>query len=396
MILLDPRKSACPFCGQLFVRLGGHLSRCKERQGREYTSYLAKHPTIPKTNQRGRCPTCNRVFKRLDTHFRTSATCKRLVSSPHDSPCTAQLLSQTMNTAPCAAQLPLNTVDIGTTVDTGTATPTLQLQPAVSVPSTLNHIQLPPPFNMPKSDEDGKADYSSLGSILVHQVLAAKSVDDKNMVLCEGIYNHFSSKYGLRKTTHPRKPRVKRHNRAFKKPTQEKNTARRELRAAKREGKEKGTIKEIATKFHQLIRLHSKAKREQLRSRLNLEAGKARQECAKNFLRFAAKIFDGEDETPEPAFSAEDAESFFKEVYSTSPRPFQRPSWLPEANSPHCAFNDDPITTSEISGVIKRINSSSSPSPIDRVSYRLFKKCPALVQALVDLFNACWVVNIHT
>ena len=51
----------------------------------------------------------------------------------------------------------------------------------------------------------------------------------------------------------------------------------------RREGKEEGAIKEVARRFHRLIRLHSKAKREQLRSRLNLEAGKARQECAKNF-----------------------------------------------------------------------------------------------------------------
>jgi hypothetical protein len=51
--------------------------------------------------------------------------------------------------------------------------------------------------------------------------------------------------------------------------------ARRELRAARREGRDEGVIKEVATKFHRLIRLHSKAKREQLRARLKLEAGKA-------------------------------------------------------------------------------------------------------------------------
>ena len=52
--------------------------------------------------------------------------------------------------------------------------------------------------------------------------------------------------------------------------------ARRELKAARREGKDEGVIKEVARKFHQLIRLHSKAKREQMRARLNLEARKAR------------------------------------------------------------------------------------------------------------------------
>lgn len=151
----------------------------------------------------------------------------------------------------------------------------------------------------------------------------------------------------------------------------------------------------MARRFHHLIRLHSKAKREQLRSQLNLEAGKARQDCAKNFWKFAVKILDEKDESPAPAFSAEDVESFFKQVYSTKPKPFQRPAWLPEASQPHCAFNDDPISLSEISGIIKGIHSFSSPSPIDRVSYMIFKKCPALMQALVNLYNACCESQVH-
>ena len=59
-------------------------------------------------------------------------------------------------------------------------------------------------------------------------------------------------------------------------------------------------------------------------------------------------------------------------------------------NAPQCAFNDDPISISEVCGVIKRTNSFSSPSPIGRVSYKIFKKCPALLPALLDLYNACW------
>ena len=146
----------------------------------------------------------------------------------------------------------------------------------------------------------------------------------------------------------------------------------------------------MARKFHQLIRLHSKAKREQMRARLNLEARKARQECAKCFWRFAATVLDGREESPEPAFSADKAESYFREVYSSSPREFARPSWLPASKPPDCAFNDSPITLSEISDTIKRSESSSSPSPIDRVSYRILKKCQTLLPALVDLYNACW------
>ena len=37
--------------------------------------------------------------------------------------------------------------------------------------------------------------------------------------------------------------------------------------------------------------------------------------------------------------------------------------------------------------MIKKSRSSSTPSPIDRISYTVFKKCPSLRPALLDLFN---------
>ena len=150
---------------------------------------------------------------------------------------------------------------------------------------------------MPQSDEDWEADSTALG----HQVLAAQSVDDKNMVLCAGIYNYFTLKYGTDDKGKSGKKSAKKHNRAFKRLTQDKNRARRQLMAVRREGKEEGIIKEVARRFHQLIRLHSKAKKEQMRSRLNLEAGKAgkaRQECARSFWKFAAKVLDGRVSQP--------------------------------------------------------------------------------------------------
>jgi hypothetical protein len=74
---------------------------------------------------------------------------------------------------------------------------------------------------------------------------------------------------------------------------------------------------------------------------------------------------DGSDESPQPVFSAVEAEGFFRKVYCTSPREFQRTNWLPAMNLPQYAFNDAVITASEISNVIERSKSTASPSPID-------------------------------
>ena len=49
-----------------------------------------------------------------------------------------------------------------------------------------------------------------------------------------------------------------------------------------------------------------------------------------------------------------------------------------------------PFTDSEIFRVMKKMKATSAPSPFDRIGYVVFKKCPALIPALVDIFNLCW------
>ena len=44
----------------------------------------------------------------------------------------------------------------------------------------------------------------------------------------------------------------------------------------------------------------------------------------------------------------------------------------------------------EVIGKIKRTRSKSAPSPLDGISYEIFKRCPALWPALLDLYNCCW------
>ena len=222
------------------------------------------------------------------------------------------------------------------------------------------------------SAAEWEEDDTSLTNALVPAVLQAQCVEDKNKILCEGIYGYFASKYGtiqIKPSKVHSVQRPRKHNRAVKKITKEKNIARRELRRAIKEGKKDDIIKDIARKFHKMIRMHSRAKKEQLKSRLNLEAGKARLECARNLWRYAAKILDGEEDLNEPSFSVKDAEEFFKKVYSRPPSKFQRPQWLPPMNRPQVAFDDSAITLSELAEVIRRTKNSSSPSPMDRVGY---------------------------
>ena len=155
-----------------------------------------------------------------------------------------------MNNEECMSKQPQSAAPVFTADAPSSQTPSFPLLPS---------------FNIPQSQTDWDADNSTLGGTLVQQVVDAPSVDVKNSVLCNGICSHFTSKYGLckkgRKSQRAATTRPRRHNRTMKKVTQQKNEARRELRAARRDGRDEITIREVARKFHTLIRLHSKTKK---------------------------------------------------------------------------------------------------------------------------------------
>ena len=91
-----------------------------------------------------------------------------------------------------------------------------------------------------------------------------------------------------------------------------------------------------------------------------------------------------------PAFNANKAESFFKRLYSSEPKEFEQPAWLPTPPSPATPFNEEFISNEEIQQAISNSKSQSTPSPRDQVPYMILKRCPSLAAALLDLYNACW------
>ena len=89
----------------------------------------------------------------------------------------------------------------------------------------------------------------------------------------------------------------------------------------------------------------------------------------------AVKILD--DDRPSntiPAFNSQAAESFITNISIVVPlSPFSDLStWLQNLQpQPTYEFDDEPIITKEVIQVIKNNRSSSSPSPIDQVPYRV-------------------------
>ena len=378
-------------------------------------SFLS-HKTLTKStaSKKQRCPNCRRLLKRLDTHLRLSASCKHasapLGFEPVRSSCDNRRVVSNISTAehhPVRVSEDLPVSDHVTYQDT--TEPSLPVSPSsVLLPPSISHghsaytpisstaPSMLKPLKCPKSDEEWQEADTHMCAVVVPAVLSAQTIEDKNFALCSGIYSYFANRHGVRRSpqrTNKRKERRSRKENSHKEQIRsERNKLRNNLRRARRNGQSQEVIKEIARNFHQLLRQFSSAnKAEQCGERRRRALGQSRK-CARNFSGFVREVLDSDGIgcVSEPSFDAASAQDFFKNIYTSEEKVFTRPAWLPEAPSPDHPFNEGPLTHEELSRVVKKVKTRSSPCPLDQVPYSVFRHCPSLLQALLCLFNLCW------
>ena len=336
---------------------------------------------------------CHHLFKRLDTHYRVSATCKKIntIHSPN-----------TPNMPSSLEQFPPNTSTAEEAIfftahnsNSAASAPAAMIAGAITTNTagdiTTNTTPTKESPNLPKTPEAWeKADYY-FKTILVPTVLAATSPQDMNTILCEGIYSFFALTHGSK--TSPAKKTKKRplHNRVLKEVERKEKEAMRELKSANRSGSPSEVVHSIADRFFSLVRAHNQLKKVSNARLQARDVKAARGRCYRDFRGCAREVLDGKlgQELP-PAFSDEVATTFFSRVYSLAPRGFIQPDWMPSPSLPEVELDCRPFSPREVTSVIKRMKTQSAPSPFDRVGYVVFKKCPSLIPALVRLFNTCW------
>ena len=116
-------------------------------------------------------------------------------------------------------------------------------------------------------------------------------------------------------------------------------------------------------------------------------------QCHENLWGFTRDLLDNDSASAiQPSFSESTATSYFSSIYQSTPRTFTQPSLLPSSLAPVVQFNQEDISMAEIVQPVKR--SRSTPSPVDRIPYLVFKKCPALMVALHNILNLCWATSV--
>ena len=194
-----------PFLQYSIQEVGNHLPYCKQRDGRDYSQYLAPK-TLKKRSQspkKAKCPKCDKYFMRLDTHLRISASC-RSIPPPSPHPIYSTLM-------PCATpsqgylHQPTSEAAMFFTPHNSNFT--------ASANETTDNIPCKPKVKghllLPKTTEGWKEANDYLENTLVPAVMAAPTPQMKHDILIKGIYSYFSSACGTRplQKVHIRKKR---------------------------------------------------------------------------------------------------------------------------------------------------------------------------------------------
>ena len=220
----------------------------------------------------------------------------------------------------------------------------LQLSPAGEHPRSqclwTGLHQSPPlhliPYNHPQSSEQWVQANEELARTQVPAVLAAPTVEKKNKILCEGIHDYFTTKFGTKKQGVKQRCGIQSGIRAKLSALREKrNKAWNELQRVKH--RDTTDITSLATCFHKYLREYNKASQAEKK---RVKASTARRLCSKNFVKFARDVLAGEDiqNAPDVEFSQDAAEEFFFRVYDSVPMAFEQPSWLPDTPLPQNQF----------------------------------------------------------
>ena len=139
--------------------------------------------------------------------------------------------------------------------------------PVTQTMNTISHTTRPqqphpvilPSLKLPKSSEEW-AETNHLLSAVTSSVLQATTAEEKNICLCNGIYEVLASRFVTRPPPCPQRRRksLRQHDGALK-VTQLKNQARQALRKAKRQGEDASSIQPLAASFLSLLRTQEEA-----------------------------------------------------------------------------------------------------------------------------------------
>ena len=248
-------------------------------------------------------------------------------------------------------------------------------------------------MNFPTTDDEWRALDNHFKANLLPSVMTASDAESKYSIMSNGIYNSLSQAFGKcyqRKQTCKHKKRGDKLSASLAGLRQQKKDCRKEHRDAMRSGHDPKRVQSLSRQWFKLIREHNRVRKLKLLNEQQRRSIDEKTCCDKNFWQFVSSVFHPKPQTTDSSLDMNDTSSYFKRCYSSLPHQFCRPDFLPEATPPLTAFIESEISIEDVQLSIRKSRASSSPSPLDQIPYVIFKRCPSLHAALLDLFQECY------
>ena len=254
------------------------------------------------------------------------------------------------------------------------------LQPKIDVTKKLK---------LPPASDKGK--WKGIDEDLVMLTFSMDEPDDeKRLEMTEKlIYSYLEADYGEEPNKKPRK-KPEKENSETKAIRVSKREARKEVKQAKKEKNQNGIA---AAKKHylQLVRLHNKSRRNELRKKKTKENSKEQEQFKKNPFNFSTKLLNGDQNNKQPTFSKEDADKFFKNEYCDRERGsvYERLKGLPDVPDPKKDFDMENLDWKLFKEKLQSRRNKSSPGP-NGVPYTIYKRCPRVTWIVFRILCSLW------
>ncbi|ESO00352.1 hypothetical protein HELRODRAFT_175753 [Helobdella robusta] len=198
------------------------------------------------------------------------------------------------------------------------------------------------------------------------------NIDNFTSAFQQMIYNYFATNYGT-----------------LKQQTVNNTSSNKSIKNLKKELKQLKLLGHNNQRFDDQIITTSKALRAQIKSKKLTKCDQSvdvTSQLKQRFWGTCKKIFD-QTENLKPLFGVTDCHQYFLSILNNPHQTkYQIPSWAPKLQKPPTLCNTSPPTYHEISTIIHKYKSKSSPCPFDQISIIPFKKCPILRTILHKLF----------
>ena len=196
--------------------------------------------------------------------------------------------------------------------------------------------------------------------------------------MSDTIYNYFKDSYGIINSTNHSNPLFTKYKDLFPK------SLKKELKQLKNTNAPLNEIKFVS----HLLR--AKLRNQHDTSSNSCTVNRDRY-IANNLWSFVKNVIE-KGSAILPSFTRDQCTRFFYKMFSAimPNKSFSIPNWIPKFSQPSNPFDVSPPSYEKVTSIIRRIKSSGSPCPLDKISIICFKRCPYPRTLLTDIIRVVW------